>query len=830
MKVVEQRTLPIRIRPVAGESLVSWLDRYCLALSTTRKELYASVGLRLPAAAGRETADYSLHISNTEAAALASATGVTTRDIHRLTLARYEGKGVIYRKSRQGVDIHFLWARGTGTRYCPACLAEDAGAWQLAWRLTWSFACTRHECLLLDYCDLCGRVPRVGRGISDPPMPTSCDSALTGPNGVVLTCRRDLTDVPVLRIPSISPLLNTQKWLNSIIESDDISPQEVARLLDDLKLLAGRALRVMTAEDLRSWTGSAVPNVEFDVDLYRRRTGLFPPPSGAAVAHAITLAAIVIRTDDPSTYVPILRRLLSAADGKAEKETPSEIVRHWGTPSPGLEKKVLKAIDEDIGPHSALRYRTAGPSPSSPPRDQTQVLARQRSVPQRFWPAWTLSLHMDSSVQPKTLQTALSIGTLLPGSNRSDLKLQHEALGLRLNTHSFTYVFQSLSGPVRRAVMETLLVLAAYLDQHPAPIDYQRRRQLALNQLLPVTTWDDILADHGFSGTSPEVARMYVAYRLTGSILERGEQRGNGYFLIQNFITATPTDVLELLDEYAESFLRLNSITETLSWEPPLNLLDGISMPSEPGCYVDSTIEGTVRRGLVEPRLIVEMRKRALRTVEALRPGSDSFQGRLRQSLDRGDSVKDMAKNLNKCERMIRHHLARLSVPTPPTGKIQLSLDEARDMYVDQRLTLQEITDQTGWSRAVIRRLVLLSGARLRSVGSSTGRRGIDPQTFAEFPPLLKDALQGNHGQERLQRFAAISNYPTLRAAVRSLGLNQPSLSRQIRDLERDVGGQLLMRAERGRPMHLTRLGRNLLQVAREKGIISFGSATEEAE
>lgn len=826
---MEQRTLPIRIRPVEGESLVSWLDRYCLALSTTRKELYASVGLRLPSAAGQETADYSLRISDVEAALLASATGVTTQDIHRLTLAKYEGKGVIYRKSRQGVDIHFLWARGTGTRYCPACLAEDAGAWQLAWRLTWSFVCTRHDCLLLDCCDRCGRVPRVGRGISDPPLPTFCDSAFTGPYGSVWTCQRDLAHVPVLRVPSTSPLLTTQNWLNWIIESDDISPQEVARLLDDLKLLAGRALRVLTADDLRLWTASDVPDVEFEVDMSRRRTGLFPPPSGAAVAHAVTLAAIVIRTDDQSIYVPIIRRLLSAADGKAEKESPSEIIRHWGTPSPGLEQKVLKAIDEDIGPHSALRYRTAGPSPSSPPRDQTQVLARQRSVPQRFWPGWTLRLHMESAVKPKTLQTALSIGTLLPGSDRFDLKVQHEALGLPLNGHLFTYVFQSLSDPVRRAVMQALLVLASYLDKHPAPIDYLRRRQLALNQLLPLSTWQDIVMDSGVIGNPPDTARMYVAYRLTGSILERPEQRGTAYFLIQNFITATSTDILDLLDDYARDFLRDNSITEPLSWEPPLSILDGISMPAEPVCYVDSIIEDRIDRGLVEPRLIRQMQERAGGTVEALRPATDSFRTRLRQSLDRGDSVQNMASNLKKSERMIRHHLARLSGPPLPTSKLQVSLDEVHEMYVDQRLTLLEIADRIGWPRAVVRRLVLLSGAPLRSAGSSTGRRGIDPQTYAEFPPLLKNALQGHHGQERLRRFAAISNYATLRAAVRSLGLNQPTLSNQIRALEHNAGGRLLMRAERGRPMHLTRLGRDLLEVAREKGLITSGPAAEEA-
>lgn len=827
---MEQRAFPIRVQPVRGETLESWLDRYCAVMTTSRKDLYSSVGLRPLANTGQHSRDPSLRLTEPVAARIAIATGLAAQDVQMHTMAAYEGRALFFRKAREGIDIHFLWARGTGTRYCPACLKEDEGVWQLAWRLSWSFACTRHGSLLLDRCNRCGEVPHSRRRISELPLPSFCGNTLSGPNEGLSYCRQDLSQVPLIPVPTASPVLTTQAWLDSVIHSADITSRDVRRLLDDLKLLAGRALRVMTAHDLRSWTDGPMPDLQFEVDNSRGRTGLFPPASGVVTAHVVALAATVLRTDDRNIYVPIIRRLLSAPDGEVVKEFPSQIVRHWGTPSPELEQKMLKAIDEDISPHSALRYRTVGPSPSAPPRDQTQVLARQRSVPQRFWPSWTLRLHLEGEVQPKTLQTALSIGTLLPGSGRSDLKVQHQALGLPLNGHSFTYVFQTLSDEARRAVMQALLVLATYLDQYPAPIDYQRRRQLGMNQLLPASTWDDIVAKQGLSVSPPEVARKYVAYRLTGSILDPPEQRGTGYFLVQNFIRATPTTVLDLLDEYAKAYLRENSIIEPLSWEPPLSLLDGISMPAEPAWYINSMTEDAIGRGLVEPRLIRQMQKRADKTFEALRPGSDSFRVRLRQSLDRGDSVKDMASNLKKSARMIRYHLARLEVPSQPAGKIQLSLDEARDMYVDQRLTLQEMAERTGWSRDTVRRLVLLSNASLRSVGRFTGRRGIDPQAYAEFPPLLKSALQGHHGKERLQRFATISSYPTLAVAGHSLGLNQPTLSSQIRDLERCVGDRLLMRARRGRPMQVTSLGRYLLEIAQEKGVITLGPAAEAAQ
>jgi hypothetical protein len=433
---------------------------------------------------------------------------------------------------------------------------------------------------------------------------------------------------------------------------------------------------------------------------------------------------------------------------------------------------------------------------------------------------------MEGMARPKTLQTALSIGTLLPGSDRSDLKVQHEALGLPLNGRSFTYVFYHLSDPVRQAVMQALLVLASYLDQHPAPIDYQRRRRLTLNQLLPADTWTALVQGPSASANPPDAARMYVSYRLTGSILGPPQQRSAGYSLVQDFIAATPAGILDLLDEYAKAFLRENSILEPLSWEPPFSLLDGILVPKSPDRQIAPAVSDIVKRGLVEPMLIHQVQNGTTRALEPLRPGIDSLQAHLRQSLDRGDSVKDMATSLKRSERMVRSHLARLALPTQPEGKIQLTFAEIGEMYVNQRLTQQEIADRAGWSKTTIRRLLLRSGVPLRGTGSFNGRRGIDPQAYAEFPALLKNALQSSHGKERLQRFAAISKYTSLAAAARSLGLNKQALRSQINALERSVGSKLLTRADSARPMHLTSLGRSLLDMAQEKGLITSEPAT----
>jgi DNA-binding MarR family transcriptional regulator len=64
---------------------------------------------------------------------------------------------------------------------------------------------------------------------------------------------------------------------------------------------------------------------------------------------------------------------------------------------------------------------------------------------------------------------------------------------------------------------------------------------------------------------------------------------------------------------------------------------------------------------------------------------------------------------------------------------------------------------------------------------------------------------------QRLNRFAAAVGYQTLSEAAEHLGVAQSALVIQINRLERDIGGSLLERAERGRPMTPTALGEQVL-------------------
>ena len=71
----------------------------------------------------------------------------------------------------------------------------------------------------------------------------------------------------------------------------------------------------------------------------------------------------------------------------------------------------------------------------------------------------------------------------------------------------------------------------------------------------------------------------------------------------------------------------------------------------------------------------------------------------------------------------------------------------------------------------------------------------------SDFPAQIAKALTSPYAWQRLNRFAAATGHRTLSEAAEHLGITQSTLVIQINRLERDIGGPLLERAERGRPM-----------------------------
>lgn len=93
----------------------------------------------------------------------------------------------------------------------------------------------------------------------------------------------------------------------------------------------------------------------------------------------------------------------------------------------------------------------------------------------------------------------------------------------------------------------------------------------------------------------------------------------------------------------------------------------------------------------------------------------------------------------------------------------------------------------------------------LRSRGGASHSQALRAADQAHRAPrVLRPALSGQGASERLSRFAAASAFPSLGAAASGLGLNTFTLVAQINRIERELGGLLLVRAERGRNFHDT--------------------------
>jgi len=158
------RTFPIRLAPLPGEALDSWLEALAHRLNVRLGDVVGDLGLAAPFHYRvREIAvptDWTIALREEEAARIAHATGTDAQQLHSMTLMRFNGRALRIDEAKRQVSKHVLCGRPRGSRFCPECLADSGGRWPLIWRLGWSFACLIHNRLLADCCPGCGRVQR----------------------------------------------------------------------------------------------------------------------------------------------------------------------------------------------------------------------------------------------------------------------------------------------------------------------------------------------------------------------------------------------------------------------------------------------------------------------------------------------------------------------------------------------------------------------------------------------------------------------------------------------------------------------------------------------
>ncbi|MER8028800.1 TniQ family protein [Streptomyces bauhiniae] len=361
-------TIPIRVPPLPGEALDSWLDAYAHRLQVYPADILDLAGMEAIGGRARRSLfarkPWLAELHPQEFSALARVTGVPTSQLAGMTLTRYIGSLLTVDPDTGTLD-HSGWIRQTQpSRYCPTCLDSNGGRWKLEWRLPWSFACLEHHCLLIDHCPECGRQPRLRWGKLVRPVPGRC--LATAPQAdrterKTRACFGRLADATINRLESGSAVLAAQRTVADVIaeieETHATSPVALPGPLQALGDLHDSAQAAITALQLVPETPQRVTGIlgclalESGAQLTADRSRGGPLAADArAMAFGLTVARLFLIQGRDRPDPEIARWLLRTATHKSDGPTPSVVLKRWGGSSDTLRGALLKHLDAQLGP------------------------------------------------------------------------------------------------------------------------------------------------------------------------------------------------------------------------------------------------------------------------------------------------------------------------------------------------------------------------------------------------------------------------------------------------------------------------------------------------
>lgn len=595
------RTLPLRVIPLPGESLESWLQALAHRHLAQWGDLLSAL-LQLPDRSEgpsplvRFSHRLAVSVTDDEAASIADATGVPAADIHAMTLCHYAGRAI-------GIDRitgrykPFPWGRVRGSRYCPQCLADTEGRWQLSWRLGWTFVCEKHQCLLLDRCPQCQQVQRFR------PTPTALIPKLGTCTGAALpndahprpSCTALLSDQRTRTLAHEHPAIHAQHRINDIIEQSiadfgvyRTSPQRGEAALTDIRSLARRILSEPEAPALNQLVPADIVSAHRAVR--RSRTAARQPPGAQAPTDACTAAAGVIGAlaildcENVEVAADRLRLLMSGVRDHGTVIVAGTLTREPKTPV--LRAIELSALSAGMGAARQLNYRV-GASPfhaSARAKDSLSQAAFARRLPTMLWPDWSLRF-VPPHYSQKVARPALSAAVLITASRQ---RLSHAlaALDSSQGEQAADVLLRSLSRePNWIDIRSAIIALHDHLVEHQPPIDYARRRKLSYRNLLTPQQWQRICETTRTTARDSRIntIRYYLYEQISGMPGSAAHQpwSNNGVARSARFFPRQLTpELAAALDQRARDFLTARHITdEPVTWSPDLALITGLALP-----------------------------------------------------------------------------------------------------------------------------------------------------------------------------------------------------------------------------------------------------------
>jgi hypothetical protein len=843
-----RRTLPLVVLPLPGEAFDSWLLTYAHRLGTSVGDLVAALGLR----PDMFLADHTTMLHPHEAARAGWLTGLSTTQLDAMTLRPFDGRMITLEAGRRAVTGSVWWGRRSGSRYCPQCLTERDGRWLLRWRLSWVFACTRHQSLLHDHCSRCGGIPRRKT------LPASCDTA---PAICTLTvapgkqCGADLRKTTPRSLATDDPILAAQHWLDTMIDAIETgrtdqlttAPEVIST---DLRAVGGWLLRQGQPEDFdafgvdvaRAWHTAQKRYKQHDI-----RPSQFPP-TDAAVMGALVARSQSLLTGEPTEAVTEIRRLLVRSP-RRPMVCPPGLSQQWRRMSPLVQALFLRAGDADRGYIDRLRFKTCTPNASLPTEDGATTTTRATWLPQLLWPGWTIRLLPPHGFHADPFRAVMALSLLIPGDGRRPVTLTAKHLHPYLSKALISQSLQHLAQLSHDTVFPALCELADNLDEHGSPIDYQRRRTMITPDLLTDEQWRRICRDtrtHPGLGRRLLDAQRYLLTRLTGDDLNDPRHplkfsSANDRGVFTSFTTTLSTSVRQALHRHAAEHLQQLGIDEPVHWEPPRDWAPSLIPPGREPADIDLDrlrrliFDDGVTPGDAATTLAahIDHVRLALETLEhtdtTVRPGveqpTEAWERRQhartiitpeflhREHCQYGKALRQIADETG----ISRHIISEIGTEAGYTlspGRRRTVIDEQwlRQQYLVKRRSFPDIAAECGTSEMTVTRCAREYGIPARPPGVTS-----HPQMITALAPTLhrdiRRAVEGGlHGWQRLHRFRAVMAFSTIDTAADHLGVDQSTLVRQLQRLETDIGDALYHRATTTQDMRPTKRGTALLR------------------
>jgi hypothetical protein len=829
------RVLPLRVPITVGESLDSWLEALARRNGLSIGQLLPSLGWPQPRRAARHL------IAGVSAEALRTVehlTGLPAGRLDDAVLDRY---------------LPAVPAGRPGSRYCPGCLAASGGRWPSAWRLPWVFACARHRVLLCDACPGCGKAPRATRGAAGLNPAGSCPGILPGGR----RCAADLRAVVPQPVAPGGPMLAAWQWVSTILGIGANPAPGPAESFADLEIVAEWALRRCTATDFASFgphVHRAWQETSLRPDGRISLAGPFPPAS-AALTGAIATIAHTILTGDEEPAIARIRVLLGRRPVTTHVLPLGMTNRRWARLSGPAQARFLCALDPGLAPAQRIRHRSGTPLAALPGDSGGLLEARARHLPQALWPQWTIRLMPTEGIRSSSFRSTIGAGLLVPGNPAPRLPPSVTGLYAYCSPFALNGVLRPLVANGHESVLAAICCLAAYLDTHGSPIDYQRRRALIPAEAITEPQWLDLCgragAHPGRPGARPGEARRlldarrYLYQLLTGADLHDPRHQlafrtGLDLSRYYEFTDPMTAPLRATLHDHARQLLDHLGIDEPLTWEPPAGCCGPLVLPGRDPADIDLQ---AVHQLVIVDELPVGLAARrlgtsgyhvrfALETVArparhwsrstppaawVLRQKAPQVLTREffeREYLQAGKGLRQIAAETGFNRPLVAQHARQAGISldhySPPVADIDK--DWLREQYQDRRRSYADIAAELGVAVMTVHGATRRHGIASRPPGVHSFP-GMITKLGQDIPRDVRRAVEGGlQGWHRLRRFQVAMTFPTIDTAAASLGTHQSALVHQFKRLERDVGAKLYHPSTPRQAMRPTRRGAALLR------------------